>query len=141
MQYLISVIDDGAGRRIGDVADMRLSDAERNEAVETLSEHVRTGRLDIDEYGTRSAKITAARTRSELVPLFEDLPEPHPRVLRAARDVAPGRPQPPARRFGVGAVPIAAVVAVLLFFTVARGIWLVFLIPLAVALVFGARSR
>ncbi|TVT01633.1 DUF1707 domain-containing protein [Amycolatopsis bartoniae] len=119
---------------------MRLSDAERDEAIETLSEHVRTGRLDIDEYGTRSAKVTAARMRSELVPLFEDLPEPRPRVLRAA-PVAPGRPQPPARRFGVGAVPIAAIVAVLLFFTVARGIWLVFLIPLAVALVFGARSR
>jgi hypothetical protein len=119
---------------------MRLSDAERNEAIEVLSEHVRTGRLDIDEYGTRSARVTAARLRSELVPLFEDLPEPRPSVLRARR-VAPVPPAPPARRFGIGAVPIAAIVAVLLFLTVARGIWFVFLLPVVVALVWGARSR
>lgn len=119
---------------------MRLSDAERNEAIEVLSEHVRTGRLDIDEYGTRSARVTAARTRSELVPLFEDLPEPQPSVLKP-RPVAAARPAPPARRFSIGAVPIAAIVAVLLFLTVARGIWFVFLLPLVVALIFGARSR
>lgn len=122
-------------------ADMRLSDAERNEAIETLSEHVRSGRLDIDEYGTRSARITAAKLRSELVPLFDDLPEPHPKVLRA-RPPAPARPTPPpARRFGIGAVPLAAIVAVLLFLTVARGLWFVFLLPVVVALVWGARSR
>ncbi|TVT17006.1 DUF1707 domain-containing protein [Amycolatopsis acidiphila] len=119
---------------------MRLSDAERNEAIEALSEHVRTGRLDIDEYGTRSARVTAATKRSELAPLFEDLPEPRPSVLRA-RPVAPARPAAPPRRFGVGAVPIAAIVAVLLFLTVARGLWFVFLLPVVVALIFGARSR
>ncbi|MTD59372.1 DUF1707 SHOCT-like domain-containing protein [Amycolatopsis pithecellobii] len=118
---------------------MRLSDAEREEAIEALSEHVRTGRLDIDEYGTRSAKVTAARTRGDLAPLFEDLPEPQPSVLRA-RPV-PARPAAPARRFSVGAVPIAAIIALLLFFTVARGLWLVFLIPVVVAFVYGARSR
>lgn len=121
-------------------ADMRLSDAEREEAIEALSEHVRTGRLDLDEYGTRSAKVTAAKTRTDLARLFEDLPEPHPSALKA-RPVASAPPAPPARRFRVGAVPIAAVIAVVLFLTVARGLWLVFLIPVAVALVFGARSR
>ncbi|SFK67840.1 MULTISPECIES: DUF1707 SHOCT-like domain-containing protein [Amycolatopsis] len=119
---------------------MRLSDAERNEAIEALSEHVRTGRLDIDEYGTRSARVTAARTRSELAALFDDLPEPHPSALKRPSP-APRPAQPPARRFGMGAVPIAAVVAVLLFLTVARGVWFVFLLPLVVALIFGARSR
>lgn len=121
-------------------ADMRLSDAERDEAIEALSEHVRTGRLDIDEYGTRSARVTAARTRTELAPLFQDLPEPHPSVLRP-RPVPAGRAAPPARRFTIGAVPIAAIIAVLLFLTVARGLWLVFLLPVVVALIFGARSR
>lgn len=123
------------------MADMRLSDAEREEAIEALSEHVRTGRLDLDEYGARSAKVTAARTRGDLAPLFEDLPEPHPAVLRA--DPVPAQPVPrsPARRFGAGAVPIAAIIAVLLFLTVARGIWLVFLIPVVVAFIHGARSR
>lgn len=122
-------------------ADMRLSDAERNEAIETLSEHVRTGRLDIDEYGTRSAKVTEARTRTELARLFEDLPEPHPSVLKKPFPVPQNRALPPVRRFRAGVVPIALVVAMVLFLTVARGLWLVFLIPVVVALVAGARSR
>jgi hypothetical protein len=120
---------------------MRLSDAERNEAVDALSEHVRTGRLDIEEFGDRSARATQARTRAELVALFEDLPEPHPSVLKAVRaQPAPGRPVPQ-RRFSGGVVPIVAVIAVLLFLTVARGMWLVFLLPAVVALIMGARSR
>jgi hypothetical protein len=122
-------------------ADMRLSDAERNEAIETLSEHVRTGRLDIDEYGTRSAKVTAAKTLTELARLFDDLPEPHPSVLRKPAPVPRTRPAPAARRFRATALPIAAVIALVLFLTVARGLWLVFLIPVVVALVSGARSR
>jgi hypothetical protein len=120
---------------------MRLSDAEREEALAALSEHVRTGRLDIDEFGNRSARVSAAKTQAELAPLFADLPEPHPSVLKAQR-VQPASGHPvPARRFGAGAVPIAAIIAVLLFFTVARGIWFVFLLPVAVALILGARSR
>ncbi|KAA9150098.1 DUF1707 domain-containing protein [Amycolatopsis acidicola] len=119
---------------------MRLSDAERNEAIEALSEHVRTGRLDIDEFGTRSARASAAKTRNELKPLFDDLPEPHPSVLKAVRArPAPGKPQP-APRLGAGAVTLAFVVAAILFFTVAK-VWLVFLLPAVVALLIGTRSR
>lgn len=125
-----------ADRRIVFVGtDMRLSDAEREEAIEALSEHVRTGRLDIDEYGTRSATVSAAKTRGELAGVFADLPAPHPSVLGA-----PARPAP-ARRFSPGLVPIAAVVALLLFVTVARGMWLVFLLPAVVALVYAGRTR
>lgn len=129
------------------MADMRLSDAERDEAIEALSEHVRTGRLDIDEYGTRSAQVTAARTRRDLVPLFEDLPEPHPSVLAPPEPSAP-RASPaatgsraPERRFSPGLVPIAAIVALVLFLAVTRGIWFAFLIPVVLALIFGMRSR
>jgi len=60
---------------------MRLSDDERQDALDVLEEHVRSGRLDIDEYGTRSAKVTAAKRVSELVPLFDDLPSPRPSAL------------------------------------------------------------
>lgn len=129
------------------MADMRLSDAERDEAIEALSEHVRTGRLDIDEYGTRSAQVTAARTRRDLVPLFEDLPEPHPSALAAPEPPAP-RAAPaatgsraPGRRFSPGPAPIAAIVALVLFLAVTRGIWFALLIPVVVALIFGMRSR
>jgi uncharacterized protein DUF1707 len=119
-------------------ADLRLSDAERDEAIEALSEHVRTGRLDIDEFGARSAKATTAKTRSELGPLFTDLPQPHPSVLRAPAE--PAKPQP-ARRLRPGLVPLAAIVAVVLFFTVTHGLWLVFLLPVAVAFLFSGRKR
>ncbi|HJQ45213.1 MAG TPA: DUF1707 domain-containing protein [Amycolatopsis sp.] len=119
---------------------MRLSDAERDEALEVLSEHVRTGRLDVDEYGTRSARVTTAKTTSDLVPLFEDLPEPHPRVLKNASRPTQRPPSPaPARRL-TGLVPIAAIVALLLFLTVVHT-WLVFVLPAVVALALGARSR
>lgn len=121
---------------------MRLSDAERDEAINTLSEHVRTGRLDLEEYGSRSAKVTTAKTRGDLLPLFADLPEPHPSVLApgAAPTVSgPSRPSS-LSRFGPGLVPIAAIVALLLFFTVARGVWFVFLIPV-VALLLAGRKR
>lgn len=123
---------------------MRLSDTERDEAIKALSEHVRTGRLDLDEYGTRSAKVTAAKTRGDLVPLFADLPPPHPTVLTSgARPVpsGPSRPSGLVARFGPGLVPVAVLVALVLFFTVARGmgLWLVFLLPVVVLLVAGRK--
>jgi Domain of unknown function (DUF1707) len=120
---------------------MRLSDAERNEAIEALSEHVRTGRLDIDDFGDRSAKVSAARMRSELVPLFDDLPEPRPSVLNTMR-VAPAPKQSlPARWLNTSAVPVAALFAIVLFLTVARGWVFVFVLPAAVALIMAMKSR
>lgn len=121
---------------------MRLSDTERDEAIKALSEHVRTGRLDLDEYGTRSAKVTAAKTRGELVPLFADLPPPHPDVLTNGARPVPGRPSGPSglvARFGPGLVPVAGLIAFVLFLTVARGMWLVFLLPVVVLLVAGRK--
>ncbi|MFE0027525.1 DUF1707 domain-containing protein [Amycolatopsis sp. NPDC059021] len=122
---------------------MRLSDAERQDALDVLEEHVRTGRLDLDEYGDRSAKVTAAKRVSELVPLFEDLPSPRPGVLLAAPvPAAPRVPDTasPGRWLAASAVPIAAVVAIALFF-LTRGTFLVFLLPIGVALALGSRWR
>ena len=58
--------------------DFRIGDTEREAAIKALGEHFSAGRLDIDEYGDRSAKVTTARTRSELTELFADLPAPKP---------------------------------------------------------------
>ncbi|MEV6912339.1 DUF1707 domain-containing protein [Amycolatopsis sp. NPDC051071] len=123
---------------------MRLSDAERQDALEALEEHVRTGRLDIDEFGTRSAKISAARMASDLEPLFTDLPSPRPSALLPLAAM-PGVAQasaksdaPPAKWLTASAVPIAAAVAIALFFFT-RGTFLVFLLPLAVALIISRR--
>ncbi len=77
---------------------MRVGDVERNSAITALGEHMTAGRLDIDEYGKRSAQANAARTVADLRSLFTDLPAPHP--------VLPGvRPAPLPRSPGVGLAP------------------------------------
>lgn len=65
-------------------ADIRVSNTERDAAVEGLAEHLSTGRLDLDEYEDRCGRATAARTRGELEALFVDLPAPHPDLSSAA---------------------------------------------------------
>jgi hypothetical protein len=97
---------------------MRLSNAEREEAMNVLGEHVSSGRLDIDEFGSRSAKVSAAARISDLIPLFEDLPAPKPAVLAAASP-SPSPREPvhrtssaPARLLRANAIPIAAVLAI-----------------------------
>lgn len=128
-----------------DQPELRLSDAERENAIEVLGEHVSTGRLDLDEYADRSAKVAAARTRGDLVELFADLPEPLPKVLvpstplpasPAPRAVGGQPPRSPAAWLASSAVPIAAALAIVLFFTMRVGP-LVFLLPLAAAILIG----
>ena len=125
---------------------MRLSDDERQDALDVLEEHVRTGRLDIDEYGTRSAKVTAAKRVSELVPLFDDLPSPRPSAL-LNRVAAPGVPvmsgeSPLANFLTRSAVPIAIVLAIAVL-VLSRGRLLIISValPLVVAAIAGARRR
>jgi hypothetical protein len=75
---------------------MRIGDADRETALTALGEHMSAGRIDLDEYGERSAKVTAAKTRGELAELFADLPQPHP-VFGAppATSTAVEPPKPP----------------------------------------------
>ena len=53
---------------------IRLSHAERDQAVAALEAHAREGRLTESELATRSASARAAVTRGDLAPLFADLP-------------------------------------------------------------------
>jgi len=125
---------------------MLLSDAERQDALDVLEEHVRTGRLDIDDYGSRTAKVTAAKRVSELVPLFEDLPSPRPSALLNGA----AAPQVPvmsgentlSRWLTASAVPIAIVLAVVVLI-LSRGRLLIISValPLVVAMIAGARRR
>lgn len=134
-----------------DQPEMRLSDAERQEALDALSEHVRTGRIDLVEFDERSQKVSTAKFRKDLEALFSDLPEPQPSVLRSVRRLPPQqphRPQPVPRasappmtwqqRLASSAVPIAAIVAAILFFTAARGVIFIFALPAIVALLVGS---
>ena len=110
---------------------LRISDQNRESALTALGEHMTAGRIDIDEYGERSARITAAKTRGELGEIFADLPAPHPRYEDAPAAVAAPEPaaEPvpqrsgapaqwsPAQRFITAFVPLAFLVTIALIAT------------------------
>ncbi|WJZ00794.1 hypothetical protein CHAN_10975 [Corynebacterium hansenii] len=62
------------GNPTGDGAGYRISDAEREAAMASLGRAFSEGRLTIDEYDERVRQVACARTGTELVPLFDDLP-------------------------------------------------------------------
>lgn len=103
--------------------EMRIGDAEREDGLRALGEHMAAGRLTVDEYGDRSAKVATARTRGELLSLFSDLPEPRPRFHAPAPVfAAPPMPMPylPSRPLGLrvssALIPIAIVAGIFLAF-------------------------
>lgn len=63
----------------------RLSDADRDAAVDALRTHFEAGRLTSDEFDERMSTALAARTASVVAPLFDDLPEPRPAWLSATQ--------------------------------------------------------
>ncbi len=88
-------------------ADIRVSDAERDQAIAELGEHFQAGRLTQEEFDDRSGRALQARTGRDLAALFTDLPRP------AAPDPWAGPvngpvygllPQPGGR--GAGALPV-----------------------------------
>ncbi|GAA1477299.1 hypothetical protein GCM10009623_17450 [Nocardioides aestuarii] len=76
--------------------EIRIGDAEREQAQTDLGEHYAAGRLDHDEYTQRLDQVWAARTRSELDPVFRDLPGGHQVAWSTAAQR--GRPVGPTRR-------------------------------------------
>lgn len=97
-------------------ADMRVSDAERDQAVAELGEHFQAGRLTQEEFDDRSGRALQARTGRDLAALFSDLPRPaeaDPWAGQVAgpvpRPVQRGGPLP-AVRF-VLAIAIVAIIA------------------------------
>jgi hypothetical protein len=125
--------------------DLRIGDAEREEALKALGEHMTVGRLDADEFGERAARATAAKTRGELTQLFADLPEPHPVLAgqRAERKSVARRAEhrpAQAQRVAGALVPLSGIVAIALFFSVPGMSWVIFLLPAAVAVIAGALS-
>ncbi len=136
-----------AGDRAAEVSAIRIGDVERNSAVTALGEHMTTGRIDLDEYGTRSALATSARTVGDLQALFADLPAPHPllpgvgsapAVRRSpAGLIAPGGTSPAmvddrnrAQKFVAAAAGSSTIIALVLFFATGYQWWWFLLIPL-----------
>jgi hypothetical protein len=95
---------------------LRISDAEREQAAAELADHYAQGRLTAEEHGERLDRIWTARTRGELAPIFRDLPGRHgPRPTPT-----PGgdRERLTPRRGGAPPTPLLVVLAVLLVITV-----------------------
>ncbi|WLW55526.1 DUF1707 domain-containing protein [Streptomyces sp. YU58] len=84
-------------------AQLRISHDDRDHALEALTEHSREGRLTIDEYGDRVTAPNEARTRADLLALFDDLPEPRPSFTEAPPTTAPGATRTPAAATAPGA--------------------------------------
>lgn len=56
----------------------RIGDADRDQAVAFLQEHMAQGRIDASEFDDRMSRALKAKTASELAVLFDDLPDPRP---------------------------------------------------------------
>jgi hypothetical protein len=128
---------------------LRISDQTRESALSALGEHMSAGRLDIEEYGDRSARITAAKTRGELGDIFADLPAPHPKYDEPWQTVsAPAAPAPPparapassnspaqwapAQRALAGILPLLFIAAIALIATHTVG-WPIIFVPIGLA--------
>jgi uncharacterized membrane protein len=114
--------------------ELRLSDADRDEAIDRLSEHYAAGRLDKDEFDERSDAVWTAKTRADLAPVFADLVP-----LRRERP----RPVPfgPWGRRGWFGLPFVPVLFLLVALTVLTHVPFVLLAFLGCAFVVGRRRR
>lgn len=115
--------------------DIRIGDTERQQALQVLGEHMGAGRIDIEEYGDRSAKITTAKTRGELMALFYDLPDPRPQFA-SPMAMFPEPSRTPARRWEGSVVPVVGIGVVLVFFLLVKNPLIFLLVP-AVAILWG----
>jgi hypothetical protein len=62
--------------------DLRVSDADRDQALSELSEAFQAGRITPEEYDERSGHALRSRTGKELTALLADLPIQNPPALR-----------------------------------------------------------
>jgi len=90
---------------------LRISDADREAAVDLLSEQYAVGRLSKDEFDERSDAVWSARTRGDLAPVFADLP------VRSPSTPARTAGRPPGWRRGFP-VPLGPVLFLLVALTV-----------------------
>jgi len=105
-------------------ADIRLSDAERDQAVAELGEHFQAGRLTQEEFDDRTGRALQARTGRDLTGLFTDLPRPAAAEPWAGQAPWAG-PQadfmPQAGRRGAGPLPVARFVIAVVIVAIIAG--------------------
>ena len=128
---------------------IRVGTAERTAAMTALDEHLAEGRIDIDEYGERSARAMNATTAPELAALFDDLPAPHPPLPGVAGPplpavVVPATPPAPrtpstAEVWGPRLMALSPFIALALFLVFHS--WVVFLLIPVMGAVLGRQQH
>lgn len=121
---------------MADSPDVRIGTAEREQAMQRLSEHFAAGRLSVAEFDERSGLIAAAVTRGDLAPVFSDLPA----AIPAPEPAEPAAAQPGGRReFAGPAMGLVVIIALVLFFTTHTWLW--FLLIPAVGIITGGLQQ
>jgi hypothetical protein len=125
---------------------VRIGTAERTAAMKALDEHLGAGRLEIEEYGERSARAANAITAPELAVLFDDLPAPHPPLPGVIGPPVAAAPVPPVRRepstlevWGPRLMAVTPIVALGLFLILHT--WVVFLLIPVMGAVLGKQHH
>jgi Domain of unknown function (DUF1707) len=94
---------------------MRISDADRADVADRLSQHYSDGRLDQAEFNERLDRAMKAKTQSDLAGLFTDLPpvDVPGKAVKAVppQDRRPRNRRPLTRTLGLILVIVVAVVA------------------------------
>lgn len=128
------------------MAEIRVSSAEREDAVAALGVHRSSGRLTHEQFEDRVQRAARAETRAEIEALFDDLPAPHPDLSAAVSPRPPPvvNPEWPGGRSGTRASRVMDVIGVLsllvglpvaIVFTAVAGLWWTFLVVLGVGVV------
>jgi hypothetical protein len=126
------------------LAEIRISSAERAEALSALDVHHASGRLPRTEYELRRRLAAEARVRPQLEALFEDLPAPHPDLSAAVAPYRPPRVHPewPGGRTATRGTRVLDVVGVLslllglpaaIVATAVAGLWWTLVVVVGVA--------
>ncbi|GIF13639.1 DUF1707 SHOCT-like domain-containing protein [Actinoplanes teichomyceticus] len=119
--------------------ELLIGTPERQRALEALETHMTARRLNTSEYERRAEACDRARTQSELLRIFADLPAPHPQlpppvvqaVNPADSDSAP--PMPPTVLAGCLTLGLGLPVAIVLGYVYES--WWVLAVPVAVPVV------
>ena len=127
---------------------IRIGTAERTAAMKALDEHLAAGRLQIEEYGERSALAVNATTAPQLAALFDDLPAPHPPLPGVAgplpavtHPVGPPAPSGPSRLEVWGPRLMAASPFIALGLFLILHTWVVFLLIPVMGAALGSQHR
>lgn len=108
---------------------------ERDSAQEVLEEHLIAKRLDPAEYGRRVEAAQLARTQSELMRLFADLPVPHPTLPAVAATPSEPPDEEPPPIFFVGCLTLVLGLSVAVVLGLVYGTWWALAVPVAATVV------